>query len=247
MSLYILPEKTRNFSYYEKLLPLYLQEEENFKSHFKILFDVFFAENYFDTLVCSNETICSDTTICGTAIIKNSVVSAIDKAFALLDIFGRTLGNRTYGSYVDMSANESDALDKLAALFGISRNFSVTIADEKIQLSLNNQDLLTFIKCQVIKNYFNGTFAELEKYYKDVNLPILCLTDSTTAAHCKMYMLLSNNDEISENIKNLFLSGKLSVESLGIYYSYSIQTATNIAIFDSTIEASSFDYGQFVI
>ena len=183
---------------------------------------------------------CGTDVRCGAVVVGSrteSIVSVIDKIFAFLDIFN------TSGQHLSESA---DILDKLASLFGVSRQFSVTIEDEKKQLNLSDNDLLILIKCQVIKNFFNGTYEHLMRCFEIVNLPVMPLTD-TQPAHCKMYMLLQDENEVSQNVKDMFLSGMLSVESMGIYYTYAIQIAQNIAIFDSLSSTAVFDVGQFII
>lgn len=228
----ILPEELQSFEYYKGLTPMYLQNVHGFLDQIKIWFNL--------CMLKSNILTCGTDIRCGAVAVSSrtdSIVSVIDEIFAFLDIFN------TSGQHLSESA---DILDKLAALFGVSRQFSVTIEDEKKQLNLSDNDLLILIKCQVIKNFFNGTYEHLMRCFEIVNLPIMPLTD-TQPAHCKMYMLLQDENEVSQNVKDMFLSGMLSVESMGIYYTYAIQIAQNIAIFDSLSSTAVFDVGQFII
>lgn len=227
----ILPEELQSFEYYRGLTPMYLQDVHGFLEQVKIWFN--------STMQKSSILTCGTDVPCGVEADSRteSIVSVIDKTFAFLDIFN------TSGQHLSESA---DILDKLASLFGVSRQFSVTIEDEKKQLNLSDNDLLILIKCQVIKNFFNGTHEHLMRCFEIVNLPVMPLTD-TQPAHCKMYMLLQDENEVSQNVKDMFLSGMLSVESMGIYYTYAIQIAQNIAIFDSLSLTAVFDVGQFII
>lgn len=227
----ILPEELQSFEYYRGLTPMYLQDVHGFLEQVKIWFNSTMQKS--SILTCGTDVPCgveADTR-------TESIVSVIDKTFAFLDIFN------TSGQHLSESA---DILDKLASLFGVSRQFSVTIENEKKQLNLSDNDLLILIKCQVIKNFFNGTHEHLMKCFEIVNLPVMPLTD-TQPAHCKMYMLLQDENEVSQNVKDMFLSGMLSVESMGIYYTYAIQIAQNIAIFDSLSSTAVFGVGQFII
>lgn len=227
----ILPEELQSFEYYRGLTPMYLQDVHGFLEQVKIWFNSTMQKS--SILTCGTDVPCgvkADTR-------TESIVSVIDKTFAFLDIFN------TSGQHLSESA---DILDKLASLFGVSRQFSVTIENEKKQLNLSDNDLLILIKCQVIKNFFNGTHEHLMRCFEIVNLPVMPLTD-TQPAHCKMYMLLQDENEVSQNVKDMFLSGMLSVESMGIYYTYAIQIAQNIAIFDSLSLTAVFDVGQFII
>ena len=227
----ILPEELQSFEYYRGLTPMYLQDVHGFLEQVKIWFNSTMQKS--SILTCGTDVPCgveADTR-------TESIVSVIDKTFAFLDIFN------TSGQHLSESA---DILDKLASLFGVSRQFSVTIEDEKKQLNLSDNDLLILIKCQIIKNFFNGTHEHLMRCFEIVNLPVMPLTD-TQPAHCKMYMLLQDENEVSQNVKDMFLSGMLSVESMGIYYTYAIQIAQNIAIFDSLSSTAVFGVGQFII
>lgn len=227
----ILPEELQSFEYYRGLTPMYLQDVHGFLEQVKIWFN--------STMQKSSILTCGTDVPCGVEADSRteSIVSVIDKTFAFLDIFN------TSGQHLSESA---DILDKLASLFGVSRQFSVTIENEKKQLNLSDNDLLILIKCQVIKNFFNGTHEHLMRCFEIVNLPVMPLTD-TQPAHCKMYMLLQDENEVSQNVKDMFLSGMLSVESMGIYYTYAIQIAQNIAIFDSLSSTAVFGVGQFII
>lgn len=228
----ILPEELQSFEYYKGLTPMYLQDVHGFLDQVKIWFNLCMQKA--SILTCGTDVRCGAVTVGSRT---DSIVSVIDKTFAFLDIFN------TSGQHLSES---SDILDKLASLFGVSRQFSVTIENEKKQLNLSDNDLLILIKCQVIKNFFNGTYEHLMRCFEIVNLPVMPLTD-TQPAHCKMYMLLQDENEVSQNVKDMFLSGMLSVESMGIYYTYAIQIAQNIAIFDSLSSTAVFDIGQFII
>lgn len=230
----ILPEELQSFKYYENLTPMYLKDVDGFLDQIQIWFDVFMKKGF--------ESVCSNNNFCGDNIIgrnSNSAVYVIDKIFNCLDIFNKFSNLNSVAS--------SDLLDKLASLFGVKRRFSVIINDVRKQLQLNDKEQLILIKCQIIKNFFEGSYEHLIKCFNLIDLPILPLTKQNSQAHCEMYMLLKSEDEVSENIKDMFLAGLLSIESMGIYYSYAIQIAENIAIFDKLLENASFDIGQFVL
>lgn len=228
----ILPEELQSFEYYKSLTPMYLQNVHGFLEQIKIWFDL--STQKLDVLTCGINVRCGAVVVSSRT---NSIVSVIDEIFGFLDIFN------TSGQHLSES---TDILNKLASLFGVRRQFSVTIENEKKQLNLSDNDLLILIKCQVIKNFFNGTHEHLMRCFEIVNLPVMALTD-TQPAHCKMYMLLQDENEVSQDVKDMFLSGMLSVESMGIYYTYAIQIAQNIAIFDSLSSTAVFDVGQFII
>lgn len=228
----ILPEELQSFDYYRNLTPMYLKDIHGFFEQIKIWYN--FSMKKSGVITCGLDVPCGVNTSTKT----QSIVSIIDETFKFLDIFNTT------SQHLDES---SDILNKLGAFFGVSRNFSVTIDSEKKSLSLSDDEFLILVKCQVIKNFFEGTQEHLIKCFNLVNLPVMPLTDANHTAHCMMYMLLQDENEVSQNVKDMFLAGMLSVESLGIYYTYAIQIARNIAIFDSFVATSMFDSGQFII
>lgn len=226
----ILPTKLQSFDYYRNLVPMYLQDVHGFLEQIKIFFDIGFQSGNF--LFCGNDVVCGTTL----GFTGSSVLSSIDRTFSFLDIFNMS---KTHND------ESSDILDKLAALFGVTRRFSVNVGEVKKDLQLSDDDLLILIKFQVIKNFFDGSQERLSKCITLTGLPIMILTD--TSGHCKSYMLIQDDTPISENVQYMFLAGLLNIESMGIRYSYALQSAENIAIFDSLNSASSFDNGRFIL
>lgn len=231
----IIPDKIRDFEYYKSLLPMYLRTQDEFLSHFYNLFRLGLSHK--SSTRCSTSVICSQTLLCGESM--SSICSTAEDIFSCLDIF-----NRLNNNVINVNG---DVLDKLAALFGVARHFSIVINKQKKDLHLSDDDLTILIKCQVIKNFFSGTFEELRQCYALVDLPVAIITRLGATATCNMYMLLSREDEVSENVKDMFCAGLLTIESMGITYTYAINIAESIALFDSTSINATFDHGQFII
>ena len=193
----------------------------------------------------------------------DSISSTIDFLFELLNIFDVDCeqshlsgfeANEHYLSMLNMmedtnDGNSSDILDKIGNLFGLKRAFSVDVGGTEYMLNLNNKDFLTLIKCTIIRNYFDGSFAELNQYYKDAGLPVFILTNASNPAQCDVHLIdiEGSTYEISTNVKRMFLAGLLMVESVGISYTYSIHGIQSAAIFDSDDVSKVFDAGVFVI
>ena len=193
----------------------------------------------------------------------DSISSTIDFLFELLNIFdvdceqshlSEFEANEHYLSMLNMmedtnDGNSSDILDKIGNLFGLKRAFSVDVGGTEYMLNLNNKDFLTLIKCTIIRNYFDGSFAELNQYYKDAGLPVFILTNASNPAQCDVHLIdiEGSTYEISTNVKRMFLAGLLMVESVGISYTYSIHGIQSTAIFDSDDVSKVFDAGVFVI
>lgn len=250
----VLNDKLRPFSYYEQKLPLYLRNSFGFVEHFRIWYRLLVGEE----LVASDVQVVRDSLRVSEG---SSITGTIDRLFELLNIFDLNCvqaHNQSYDSNEHYllflngipdsdEGKAADILDKIGSLFGLRRQFSVIINGTEYMLDLNNRDFLIFIKCTVIKNYFDGTYAELSSFYKSVGLPVFILTDSTSA-QCNM-QLINLEDSVyspSEDVKKMFLAGLLTVESAGIQYTYTLHGVQNLAIFDSLLSTNAFDMGEFV-
>lgn len=232
----ILREEIQPFSYYDSLIPMYLKQSYGFEDMIKMWYDICFAKREEDS---------------------SSITSTIDDLFNCFNIyeFSTEIDYRSYIQFIseliDAAADNFSLLDMLADFFGVSRYLSVEVEGEQHDLVLTNAELVTFIKSQIIRNNFDGTLGQFNLFYKSIGLPVIGLFDDNESgggneAICHVYMLLADTDQISENIQLLFLAGLLSVESLGIRYTYNISSASNIAIFDSTDVNRVFDAGKFI-
>lgn len=194
----ILPEPLKTFEYYVKKCPIYLRNDENFLEHFRIWYDFLMGDFVHRGIYPSAETILS-------------LMNVFDTNY--LDIINSLEG--------DIG---SDMLDKLGSIFNIRRNFSVNINNVVHEISLADDEFLLFIKAQIIKNYSNGSYYQMREFYDKAGL--LIYFNTTTSGNTTAYLLsLSSSADIaySNNIKDLFLAGLLTIESMGINYMYNIQ------------------------
>lgn len=252
----VLTEKLRSFDYYKKKIPLYLQNSYGFIEHFRIWYDLLVGTD----VVVSEHTYVSDSLYVSDG---SSVSGVIDTLFEILNIFDKDctiqdhglpyLANEHYLELLNGLADSdegkfADILDKIGALFGLRRFFSLVINGTTYELNLDNRDFLMLIKCTIIKNYFDGTYDELAKYYESVALPIFIITN-TTPASCELHLIdiESSLYTITDNVKRMFLAGLLTVESMGITYSYIIHGVNTLALFDSPSSSNGFDVGVFSI
>lgn len=208
----LLPEKLMSFEYYQNKLPLYLQNSQGFISHFKLWYDMAIGENEYTGLLTS----------------ANGVLY-------LLNIFDPNYLTELakLPGYTDTSC---DMLDKLANLFGVNRVFTI----EGDTLELTNSELLLLIKAKIIQNYFDGTREQLVQYYKDAGLRIFHTLDENYALRCKT-ILVQVGSEYSANMIAMFNAGMLIVESMGIEYTFEVQT-----IIPNVWDALIWDEGEWV-
>ena len=156
-------------------------------------------------------------------------------------------------NYIGSSSTDtvSDILDKIAYIFGVSRNIKVTYTDYEgelhtnEQLSLNNNELLILIKGRIIQNYCDGSLEQVNAYYQSVGLNIVVNTDQTIVATANLYLIQEQQLEMS-NIDKMFLAGLLVIESMGIEYKPQRLVPTNIMIWDSTDTAIGWDGGNWI-
>ena len=140
----ITPNELKQFEYYVRKCPLYLQNCENFIEHFRIWFD-FLVGN------ASN----------------NGIVGTGDTLLNYMNIFAD-----------DYPVNDAtDLLDKLGSIFGLKRNFK----SGGTVFNLDNADFLLLIKATIIKNYSNGTYAQMKEFYKQagLNLSLIHISEPT--------------------------------------------------------------------
>lgn len=213
----ILPEKLQDWNYYVNKLPLYLQNSEGFLSHFRI---------WYDLLVGSGE--------------QNGVLGSCEEILNNINVFAE--------DYVP----NSDMLDKLGNIFGLSRNVKATYNDNGTTkteyLTLDDHDFLLLIKAQIIKDYFDGSYVQAKEYYENAGLYIVTKNDDSPAT-LRVYLNdIPNSDyTYSDNVRKMFLSGMLSIKSMGIMYNYSIQDLNVLLIWDGTNLTYGWDGGQWAI
>lgn len=223
----VLIDKLKSFDYYKDKLPIYLQNSYGFIEHFRI---------WHDLLIGQSE--------------NTGVVGASDTMLDLLDIFSDDYLDKLNALEDSENGTKSDLLDKLGGLFGLRRGLKVTYIDDTETVSenitLDNKDFLLLIKAQIIKNYCNGTYAQIKEYYEKSGLYIVSKNASSPAT-LNIYLnnIEGSSYEYSENVKKMFLAGLLNIKSMGIQYNYSIQMLQELLIWDSSVKG--WDQGAWAI
>lgn len=215
---HLIPLTLREFRYYEKKLPLYLRNDDCFIEHFKLWYDLMMGNGDDDMGIAINE-------FCG-------VSPTSDLLLYLLNIYDvdflKTI-TQLYGYDVNKG---SALLDEIGNLFGLKRSFSFKYNDggEKIQttVSLTDAEFLMLIKGQIIRNYSDGSYEQAMQYYQDANIEILPVNSTSYNATVDAY--LNKLDTLSDNIIKLFKGGFLTIEHLGIHYTYSVFDLLNILL-----------------
>ena len=132
------------------------------------------------------------------------------------------------------NAPEGEMLDHIGEIFGCQRHFTIPIynasdsmqIDDYAQIDLDDDDFLTYIKTQVIRQNFDGTRETLQKLYSTavdgiekkglLDLRFFYITENRqSGAVCTIRW---DSEGPSENMRLLFENGYLTVESLGIRY-----------------------------
>ena len=130
-----------------------------------------------------------------------------------------------------------DLLDKLASLYNVSRSFQVTYTDSSGStiteiLTLNNEELLTLIRARIIKNYFDGSTEQIQRYYDMLKIGEFVQFTETTSGFCQ---IIYNTNDTTNNYSKMFLAGLLTIESMGIAYVRSLNQAdVGLMFWDST-------------
>lgn len=182
-------EKTLEFEYYLKKLPLYLQNSYGFQEHFRMLFEIMKDTN----------TTAKD--------LLNSLNLYDENYFKNIE-------------FIEKTKNVSDLLDKMGSLYGVNRYLDVDYVDESNishheSLILTNEEFLKLILVKSTQNSYKGTYENIKKLYDLINLDIIVSSGKNSG---EIYLYLQTGNYITDNLKYLFLSGLLNIESIGIKY-----------------------------
>lgn len=222
MSFY--PEKLSSFQYYKEKIPLFYRNSYGFKEQFEMLF---------------NEVLKSP---------GNGLITVGDEILKFFDIF-----NEDYLIWLEElnpSGTTCDILDKIASIFAVTRhpvcNWIESGVNHNETLDLTNEELLMLIKCEIIRNNFQGTREECNTLYDLIGLNIFSLTveDYGTVATCKLVLATTPERTYSSNISKMFKSGLLNIKSMGIKYEYDEEiVSTSTMVWDSTDQAEVWNFG----
>lgn len=141
----------------------------------------------------------------------------------------------------------SEILDKIGAIFGCYRKFTILLNGDYEEIELNDEDFLIYIKCQIVKQNFQGTREELTGIYttyEDTKLTENAILDLIfvyvlhqvpegnppilNSVQCNIYW--TNYTQYSENLRKLFLAGYLTIESVGILYNRLLRNVDDLIL-----------------
>ena len=224
-----IPDKIKSYEWYYNKLPLYLKNSYGFSEHFRIWYELLISGD------------------------KNGIVNVGDTLLYLFNIFDENF-LQTIANLPDSGATEgnygtvSDFLDKLGYLFGVIRNFSVTYKNDNNEnvtedLSLNNEDFLLLIKAQIIKNYCEGTYEQIKGYYNSAGLDVFLITTEDVASAHVYLAATPDSTKYSLNVKKMFKSGLMRIESMGITYTEGVRALDWFLTWDSTKTKEYWDTG----
>lgn len=194
----------------------------------------------------------------------SGIIPVLDEALFLLSINDDSYLNELKSLY----QNEGDTsmiLDILGSLFGLNRQITVTYEEEGItvteELYLDDKDFLTYIKCQIIKNNYNGNYQQFKSYYDLAGLTIGVQTRNTIEstsnnstvyvnlpdAAVKLYLIntVGSDADISDNLYKLFISGKLTLSSMGIQYIYDKVNLNDILVWSGDSSEGYNTWGDY--
>lgn len=184
-----------------------------------------------------------------------AVFQCFDDFFAKYDIYS----DNYFTSENEEVSETYDILNKIGAMFGLNRNMTINWREEPINelpidgqrnITLNNYDFLIYIKCQITKQNFDGRQMTLQELYDtqlryspiDLIYNIAYQNEQIVPMNC--YIYFSNFREHSLNLRNLFLDGKLAIESMGIKYIRSCVEA-NLLLMWTNKDDTPKGYNQF--
>lgn len=225
---HLLPNELKDFRYYERKLPLYLRNDECFIEHFYIWYELCCGKGDETTGVALNE-------FCG-------VAPSSDLLLYLLNIYDANF--LTSLQQLDGYDGRSDILDKIGAIFGLRRRFAIDYYENPTdsemthaQLDLQDTEFLLLIKAQIIRNYCDGSYEQTMQYYADAGLEILPVNSAIYDATVDCY--INETAGYNQDIIRLFKAGYLTIEHLGVRYTYN-----EAAILSILLWANDTDYSD---
>lgn len=216
----VLIDNLKDFNYYIRKIPLYLQNDENFISHFKIWYDFLITQVNNGDILLDLFDIYSDDYI--------EKINTYGEFF--LDYLASLFNIRRSFSirYIGMDGKEH--LD------------AITLTNEELLLFVKARIIKNY------SNGSYGQMREF--YEKNNLTIFLKWTDSNPAiARVYLLDIPGIETSNTENIKKLFLAGLLNIESMGISYLYSIQEYSKFFIWDKeeSEDYTGWDYGEWVL
>lgn len=216
----LLTSELQDFQYYINKCPLYLRNSQSFLEHFR---------QWYDLLVGDSK--------------QSGIVGTADTILSLINIFD--------DDYVEKLANlengGNDILVKIGQLFNVRPTFSVTYTHNSetitAAISLTTYEFLLLIRAQIIKNYWDGSYSEIREFYDKSNLPIFYKSEASGTVD--VYWFNFNEESPSDNLKHMFFAGLLTVKSMGIDYSYSIQNLATLLLWDT--DGRAWDEGEWAL
>ena len=158
-------------------------------------------------------------------------VNASEELLSLINIFDPEYEEKFITGEIPLA---SDILEKLGNLFNLSHNFSVNYGGNEYQLNLTDQEFLILLKAQIIKNYSNGSYEQMKELYNKLGWKIVFMSDVSANVRA-IYITFDNvEDELSENLEHCWKAGLLTIQAMGINYSYSINEYQGVGYWDST-------------
>lgn len=213
----MLIDKLKKWEYYKTKLPLYMQNSYGILEHFRMIFD-FLLE--FD-------------------LEEDNVIYAFN-------IFDEGYLNFINSLDDSTTKDKSDILDKIGALYGVTRTFDVTYEENNQQvtsaLHLTNSEFLKLIKARIIQNNYTGTYEESRNFYDNIGLPIY-LFQSNCSAEVNVY--LDSSVPSTGNEQKMFLANLFTIKSMGITYNTQIIDVIHLLIWDSASEDRYWDVGRW--
>ena len=230
----LIAEKLQTFEYYYDKLPLYLKNSYGFAEHFRIWFELLKSGDK-NGIVNVSETLLYLLDLFDDKYLEK--LSQIEGTLPKLDTPQNVPASPSYGL-------QSDILDKIGLLFGVKRQFGIKYTENDIEveedISLNNQDFLLLIKGQIIKNYCEGTYDQIKGFYNSAGLNVYIITTDEGASS---HVYLAEAGDYSDNVKKMFKSGLLRIESMGITYTEGTKVIATFMVWDSAKETEYWDEG----
>lgn len=217
----MLSKELKDFNYYKRSLPLYVQSSYGFVDQFEMIWELLKKIDDSEDVIANSFGVMS--------LNVESIKKEIEGGKDLSDIIN------------------TDILNTVGELVGLSRYFSFVYKENKVEHvidtetygGLNDLQFLRYIQIKLLNLKYEGNINSLRKAYRETqigknkhNVPIYYI-QSEGPATCDVILVKSGDtykdfDELEEH---MFKAGIYNIESLGIRFNYRVELA-NVGIWN---------------
>lgn len=176
--------------------------------------------------------------------------------------FNKFFNSLNIKEFEPILGQDNSILDKIGAIFNCYRSFTINYIDEHNTtqteyITLTDEEFIVYIKCQIVKQNFQGTNEELLNLYStDENnlfstglILYYHINQDVSGDYARATIYFENASNFSQSIQHLFLGGYLTIESMGINYTRSLSQSSDAGRYAEIGDSGTiyeYDGGRYI-